>query len=213
MSVQTQSVQAQSVQTQSRAIPATAASRGRIAPVKFAHIVFRSGQKDAMVAWYRTVFEADVSLANPFLTFLTFDHEHHRIAIVGQAGLKAQDRETAAMEHCAFTYASLADLLATFKRLRALAITPYWCINHGPNLSFYYRDPDGNQVELQVDVFATNEAIEAWYAEGDFLNNPIGVQFDADDLIRRFEAGEPEAQLMTRPRISQDQVLAQLPRG
>ena len=99
-----------------------------------------------------------------------------------------------------------------FKRLRALDITPYWCVNHGPNLSFYYRDPDGNQVELQVDVFATNEAIEAWYAEGDFLNNPIGVRFDADDLIRRFDGGEPEAQLMRRPRIDRDEVLAQLPR-
>ncbi len=85
----------------------TAAARGRIAPVKFAHIVFRTAQKDAMVEWYRTVFEAEVALANPFLTFLTFDDEHHRVAIVGVPESTPQNRGAAAMDHCAFTYASL----------------------------------------------------------------------------------------------------------
>lgn len=195
------------------AVPPTAAARGRVAPVKFAHIVFRTAQKDAMVNWYRTVFEAEVALANPLLTFLTFDAEHHRIAIVGVPDAAPQIRGAAAMDHCAFTYGSLGDLLSTFKRLRALDITPYWCINHGPNLSFYYRDPDGNQVELQVDVFDSPAAIDAWFMSSDFGTNPIGVKFDPDELIRRFDAGEPEATLMARPRIPPNQVFAQLPNG
>jgi catechol 2,3-dioxygenase-like lactoylglutathione lyase family enzyme len=194
-----------------QAVPRGAAARGRIAPVKFAHIVFRTAQKDVMVDWYRTVFEAELALANPFLTFLTFDDEHHRIAIVGMPNLKRQDRETAAMEHCAFTYASLGDLLATYKRLRGKGITPYWCINHGPNLSFYYRDPDGNQVELQIDVFDSPQAVNAWFKTSDFAANPIGVKFDADELIRRFDAGEAQADLTQRPRIPPEQVFAQLP--
>ncbi len=196
---------------QAKAVPETAAARGRIAPVKFAHIVFRTAQKDAMVQWYRTVFEAEVALANPFLTFLTFDDEHHRVAIVGMADLTPQDRRAAAMDHCAFTYASLGDLLATFKRLRAQGITPYWCINHGPNVSFYYRDPDGNQVELTIDVFDSPAALDEWFNGSDFGINPIGVRFDADELIRRFEAGESEAALTVRPRIGAEEVFAQLP--
>jgi len=194
-----------------QAVPTPAAERGRIAPVKFAHIVFRTSRKNDMVDWYRTVFEAEPALENPFLTFLSFDDEHHRIAIVGMEGLKAQDAETAAMEHCAFTYGSLGDLLATYQRLRHTGIEPYWCINHGPNLSFYYRDPDGNQVELQIDVFDGPEAVNAWYAESDFAANPIGVKFDPDELIARFEAGEPEAELTRRPHIAPEQVPAQLP--
>jgi catechol-2,3-dioxygenase len=193
------------------AIPATAAERGRIAPVKFAHIVFRTAQKDAMVAWYQTVFEAKPALDNGFLTFLTFDDEHHRIAVVGMPGLEPKGAHSAGMEHCAFTYASLGDLIATFERLRNAGIVPYWCINHGPNLSFYYRDPDGNQVELQIDVFDSRAAVDAWYAESDFATNPIGVKFDPDDLIRRFRAGEAPDTLTTRPRIAPDQVMAQLP--
>ena len=198
-------------QTKAQAVPETAAARGRIAPLKFAHIVFRTAQKDVMVQWYRTVFEAEVALANPFLTFLTFDAEHHRIAIVGMADLTPQDRRAAAMDHCAFTYATLGDLLATLKRLRAQGITPYWCINHGPNVSFYYRDPDGNQVELTIDVFDSPAALDEWFNGSDFGINPIGVKFDADELIRRFEAGESEAALTVRPRIRPEAVFAQLP--
>jgi catechol-2,3-dioxygenase len=193
------------------AIPATAAERGRIAPVKFAHVVFRTARKEAMVDWYQTVFEAKPALDNPLLTFLTFDDEHHRIAIVAMPGLEPRDPRSVGMEHCAFTYASLGDLLATYKRLRAAGISPYWSINHGPNLSFYYRDPDGNQVELQIDVFDSREAVDAWYAASDFATNPIGVKFDPDQLIRRFEAGEPMASLTARPRIAPDLVMAQLP--
>ena len=57
------------------------------------------------------------------------------------------------LEHVAFTYASLGDLLDTYERLRELGITPYWSINHGPTTSLYYRDPDGNGIELQIDSF------------------------------------------------------------
>lgn len=196
-----------------RAVPVPAAERGRVAPVKFAHIVFRTSQKAAMVDWYRTVLEAEVALENPLLTFLTFDEEHHRVAIVGMPDLKPQDAQMAAMDHCAFTYGSLEDLLSTFQRLRERAIEPFWCINHGPSVSFYYRDPDGNQVELQIDVFDSAEALEDWYAGADFASNPIGVRFDPDDLIARHEAGEPVAELIRRPVIPPDQVLAQLPQA
>lgn len=194
-----------------QAVPTTAAARGRVAPVKFAHIVFRTGQKEAMVAWYRTVLEAEVALANPLLTFLTFDDEHHRIAILGMPGLEPAKQPAAGLEHFAFTYASLGELLATYKRLRTAGILPYWCINHGPNLSFYYRDPDGNQIELQIDVFDSAEAVNAWYETSDFATNPIGVKFDADELIGRFERGEALDVLTQRPHIAPDQVLAQLP--
>ena len=194
-----------------QAVPTPAAARGRVAPVKFAHIVFRTGQKDAMVDWYRKVLEAEVALANPMLTFLTFDDEHHRIAILGMPGLESPAQPVAGLEHFAFTYATLGDLLATYRRLREDEILPYWSINHGPNLSFYYRDPDGNQIELQIDVFESSEAVNAWYATSDFATNPIGVKFDADDLIRRFETGEPLESLTRRPRIAPDQVFAQLP--
>lgn len=60
----------------------------------------------------------------------------------------------------------------------------------------YYRDPDGNSIELQIDNFASNEALNGWFKSGAFERNPIGVKFDPDQLVRRFEQGVPFEQLI-----------------
>ena len=52
-------------------------------------------------------------------------------------------------------FADSATCLYTYARLKGDGIEPYWCINHGPTTSLYYKDPDGNQIELQVDNFPT----------------------------------------------------------
>jgi hypothetical protein len=62
----------------------------------------------------------------------------------------------------------------------------------------YYADPDGNRVELQIDNFATVEEGEAWMHSPAFDRNPIGVEFDPDELVRKFESGVPVAELVVR---------------
>ena len=47
----------------------------------------------------------------------------------------------------------------------------------------YYRDPDGNRVELQIDNFATAEEGQAWMLSPAFAQNPIGVEYDPDELV------------------------------
>ena len=95
--------------------------------------------------------------------------------------------------------ADLGDLLYTFERLRRVGIEPFWCINHGPTTSMYYKDPDGNKVELQVDNFPSTEETNRWMRSGEFAANPIGVVFDPDELAARYRAGEPIAALVVRP--------------
>jgi len=180
-------------------IPRTAAERGKVAPARLAHVVLRTAPErvQEMSAWYQTVLEAEVVFGNPFLQFLTYDDEHHRIAIVGAPGLAERPVSTFGVDHIAFTYGSLSDLVLTFERLKSFQIEPVICIHHGPTLSMYYRDPDRNQLELQIDVFDTHQEIEA-YLKSAFQKNPIGVQFDPDDLARRFHEGVSEAEL-TKP--------------
>lgn len=192
-------------------LPRTARERGRIAPVKFAHIVFKTSRYEEMVGWYQTVLEAEVMSASPMATFLTYDEEHHRIAIANMPGLVDAQPQSTGMEHCAYTYETLDDLFATYERLAAKDIHPYWCINHGPTLSMYYRDPDNNQVELQIDIFETNQAVNDWFAQSDFDTNPIGVKFEPEPLIERYRAGEDRGTLLARPRIDPAEVMAQFP--
>ena len=176
-----------------------AQDRGVVKPRQLAHVVRRTSRFEELVRWYCTVLGAEVVHSDGMLAFLTYDEEHHRIAIAGIPGLPDQPPMAAGTDHIAFTYGDLGDLLHTFRRLKAAGIEPFWCINHGPTTSLYYKDPDGSRVELQVDNLPTAEAIEGWMRTGQFAANPIGVVFDPEELIARYEAGEPIESLTARP--------------
>ena len=173
-------------------------SRRRVAPSQLAHVVRRTGRFAELVHWYETVLGARVVHSDGMLAFLTYDDEHHRIAIANLPGLEEQPAMAAGTDHVAFTHGTLDDLLQTYVRLKAEGIEPYWCINHGPTTSMYYKDPDGSRVELQVDNLPTAEAIDRWMRSGEFAANPIGVVFDPEDLVARYAAGEPLERLTTR---------------
>jgi len=103
--------------------------------------------------------------------------------------LDENDRSMSGLEHVAFTYSDLDALLSTYERLAAIGISPIAPIHHGMTLSMYYADPDGNQVELQVDAMTPDDS-EAFMASDVFAANPIGVEFDPADLVERRAAGE-----------------------
>ena len=176
-----------------------ARDRGVVKPRQLAHVVRRTSRFEELVRWYCTVLNAEVVHSDGMLAFLTYDEEHHRIAIAGIPGLPDQPPMAAGTDHIAFTYGDLGDLLHTFRRLKAAGIEPFWCINHGPTTSLYYKDPDGSRVELQVDNLPTAEAIDGWMRTGQFAANPIGVVFDPEELVARYEAGEPIETLTARP--------------
>jgi catechol 2,3-dioxygenase-like lactoylglutathione lyase family enzyme len=167
----------------------------RIVPTKFAHAVLRTNKFKQMVDWYRTVLLADLVFENEMLAFMTYDDEHHRLAIAAFPGLNDRAPHSVGLDHLAYTYSSLGDLIATYERLKAAGITPVAPINHGLTTSMYYRDPDGNKVELQIDNFATVEELKGFFGSNDFSKNPIGVTFDPDELARQYHAGVPEAEL------------------
>jgi catechol-2,3-dioxygenase len=126
-------------------------SQAAISPAKFAHFVLRSGQFDKMTEWYRTVLAARIVFRDERLCFLSYDDEHHRLALIHIPGLPPRDPESAGTDHVAYSYRDLGELLATYRRLKAHGILPHWPINHGVTTSMYYRDPDNNRVELQID--------------------------------------------------------------
>lgn len=185
-----------SLATATRALPA---SSQRIAPAKFAHVVLKTANYDAVITWYATVLQARVAFRNDFIAFLTYDDEHHRVAVLNTPGSATPDPAAAGVHHIAYTYAGLGELLSTYRRLKASGIEPVRCINHGPTTSMYYRDPDGLRVELQIDNLATMDEAHAYLTGPDFAENPIGVIFDPEQLIRDCEAGVAFDDLVRRP--------------
>ncbi|HKY89571.1 MAG TPA: VOC family protein [Nevskiaceae bacterium] len=169
----------------------------RVVPTKIAHFVIRCRDFAAMLKWYRTVFHMRTSFEAPVIAFLTFDdEEHHRVAFLNTAHMPGPDGMRTGIDHVAFTYGSLEELLHTWERLKAEGITPFWCINHGMTTSMYYADPDGNELELQVENFATQAEGLAWFSSPQFAANPLGIDYDPQVLLDKLRAGVPEAELL-----------------
>lgn len=153
----------------------------RIRPTKFAHVVYRTRRFGQMLTWYQTVFDAKVHYQNPALAFLTYDDEHHRFAFANLSLLQPDGTETdrhgvIGVDHVAYTYLSLNDLFENYAQLKEKGIRPYWCIHHGITVSMYYADPDGNQMEFQVDSYGSNEDANTFMYGPHFSANPIGVE-------------------------------------
>jgi len=175
----------------------------RVRPQKFVHVVYRTRRFDQMLAWYEFVFDAKVQYQNPILAFLTYDDEHHRFALINLAvlqpdGSETEKQGTIGVDHVAYTYGSLEDLFDNYEQLKAKDIQPYWCVHHGMTVSMYYADPDGNQMEFQVDAFDSSEEATAFMCGPINAANPVGVEYDPEDWLVQMRAGKPISDFLMR---------------
>ena len=168
-----------------------------MAKQKFVHIVLQTAQKAKMVEWYNQLLGAHVVFENELLSFITYDDEHHRLAFL-QAPLQKRVPGASGMNHSAFAFDSLKDLLERYTELEAIGIEPAQPIQHGVTTSLYYRDPDGNFVELQADNFKTPAEATAYMQGPEYGADAVGVGFSPELMKQALEAGTPETELMTR---------------
>ena len=62
----------------------------------------------------------------------------------------------------------------------------------------YYADPDGNQMEFQVDACADNDEANAFMSAPSFEDNPIGVEYEPEDWLARVRAGASWSDFLPR---------------
>jgi len=84
-------------------------NRGRrsITPARLSHAVLRTTRPNEMLKWYTTVLSAQVLYHNDFMSFITYDDEHHRIALVSFPGVVEKAKRSAGLDHLAFFYSTL----------------------------------------------------------------------------------------------------------
>lgn len=70
----------------------------QIKPIRLAHVVLRTADKGPMSKFYVDFLGGTVVHENPVLSFITYDEEHHRIAIAQSPTLKPSSRATCGLE-------------------------------------------------------------------------------------------------------------------
>lgn len=176
------------------------------------HYGLTTANLETMSQWYATVlgmsvvFETSSPLGKDApitvsASWVTNDTANHRIGLIAIPALTrdAQKSGHTRLQHIAYEYASLDDLLDTYVRLKEAGILPLLAADHGPTISMYFADPDGNSVELLADNFGD------WAESGHFMRTspefaarPMGSYVDPDKLVAARAAGGSAAEIRRR---------------
>jgi catechol-2,3-dioxygenase len=166
---------------------------------KFAHVVLMTSQPEQMAEFYCTLLHGHIVHQGHGLCFMTFDDEHHRIALLTPPEpLEPKKPGTVGMHHTAYTFAGLDELLERYRELKAKGIEPHVPIQHGVITSLYYRDPDGNFAEMQVDNFATPDEATRYMEGPEYGDDPVGPSFRPQLMVDARRSGTSERELQTR---------------
>jgi catechol 2,3-dioxygenase len=159
---------------------------------KFHHVNLKTTRLQEMIDFYRALVGTEVIFQDQVGAWLSNDDANHRIALLAFPNfVDDPDKETrTGMHHSAFEYASFDELNSNYLRLKDQGIAPALCLDHGMTLSYYYADPDGNNVELQVDCFGDWRRSRDWmHASEEFKANPIGQFVDPEQIAADSAAG------------------------
>ncbi len=122
--------------------------------LQLSHVGLFVRDLEPMVAFYRDVMGFAVtdrgSVRNGELTFLSRDpKDHHQIVLATGRPEGLPDR---ILNQLSFRLGSLDELKAFHQRLKSAPVSDIDPIHHGIAWSVYFRDPEGNRVEVFVDT-------------------------------------------------------------
>lgn len=192
------------------AFPRGGKARGLPSPASMSGITFRTNDLAGLSKWWATVLDTEPQHQSDRLHVFRIESEEiFTFTLMGFSKEECPDRakNDVAVDHFAISYASVHDLLTTYKRLVAAGIKPGMNVNHGMSYSNYYQAPDGTSVELQVDCYDNEFATQAWFQMADFsgsLAQPTNPDQDAEE----FFAGKKTAdQVLTRKAVTDKDIV------
>jgi catechol 2,3-dioxygenase len=156
------------------------------------HVTMKTSRLDEMIKWYEFVIGAQLQFRDAGAAWMTNDAANHRVAFLAVPGLSDDPQKVQhnGMHHSAFEYDSFDDLMSSYDRMRKGGVEPAFCLDHGLTISLYYKDPEGNFVELQSDNFSDWKLSgEFMRSSPDFAANPIGTFFDPAKVYAAHKSG------------------------
>jgi catechol-2,3-dioxygenase len=125
--------------------------------LRFSHMGFHVTDVDRMARFYKDVLgftetdrgPLDTPLGRMTLVFLSRDpDEHHQIVLLSG---RPDNLSFNVINQISLRADSLEALQGIFAGLRELAVTDLVGVTHGNAFSVYFKDPEGNRIELYVD--------------------------------------------------------------
>ncbi len=161
--------------------------------VAFSHTGVFVHDLDRMVGFYTgflglVVSDRDVARNGQEVAFLTSDpREHHQLVL-----MTGRPAEVAfnTVQQISFRLDSLATLKRLYAGLKDWPVTDLGPISHGNAISSYFRDPEGNRVEMFIDT--------PWH-----VTQPLGEALDlslSDEEIWRWVEAQARRLPGFRPR-------------
>ena len=180
--------------------------------LKISETILKTGQLDAMKPWYETVlgvspffehappkdsrpgdFGGQTRASDLRMCFFRLSAAYPYTQVIGlfeELGTAtATAKGSPGLHHMQLMSENVAELIAKYDLLAEAGLHPHRSANHGPFTSFYYRDPDGNNVELTTQNFPTFEAMTEFMRSPGFKANPSGVELDPEAFVGRFKSG------------------------
>ena len=110
-------------------------------------------------------------LGSTNLVFLSRDPaEHHQLVLAGGRPLSGGFNT---INQISFRMADLAGLREMYRRVQKEGVREIAPVSHGNALSVYFKDPEGNRIELFIDT--------PWYVRQP-LRSPIDLELSDTDL-------------------------------
>ena len=169
--------------------------------LQLAHFGLRTRDLRRAIEWYTRALGARVRFQNNVAAFMSFDDEHHRFVLWDDGDTGEKPDNARGVDHIGFSCGGPTELAGEYERLKGLGIVPAMSVNHHFTSSLYYRDPDGNEVEITCDNMPSKAECSAFMstpAMAEAMQPPFfGSEFDPEELVRLRNDGAPERKLAT----------------
>ena len=144
--------------------------------IKVGHVVLKCQDLEKARDFYCGVLGMELARFDPNRgMFLRFNDYHHDIAIF-KTGPDADPPKAnqVGLVHVALVVDSLETVKAWYAKLKALGVPIVGTADHAVSNSMYFKDPEGNVLEIYCDVPAS---VYDWRTQGmGFIANPIDLE-------------------------------------